>query len=104
MDIWSNLTKLQNDYLGLPNEYNSFQFKVYTNIKEKKPAIQEKLLTKRCKVAACLEDKIAIILKVAINRLLKPIIDAFQQNSSRGSIVIINAIDIGCDAIIYHNF
>lgn len=102
MDIRSNLAKLQNDHPGLANEYNSLRFKAYTDIEERGPVIREKLLQERREAATCLENCLhRIRLESGYERfLLEPTMDELQQSASEGPIVIVNATDIGCDAII----
>ena len=102
MDSRSNLTKLQNDYPSLANEYDAFRFKAYTDIEEKEPAIRAQLLRERREAATRLEDCLRQIrLKSGYDRfLLEPTLDELQQSASEGPIVIVNATDIECDAMI----
>ena len=102
MDGRSDLTKLQHDYPRLANEYGTLSFKAYTDIEEKEPLIREQLLRKRREAATRLEDCLhRIRLESGYEQfLLEPTVDELQQSASEGPIVIVNATDIGCDAII----
>ena len=56
MDSRSDLTKLQNDYPSLANEYEALRFKAYTDIEEKELVIRAQLLRERREAAIRLED------------------------------------------------
>ena len=98
----NDLTKLQNDHPRLANEYDALPFKAYTDIEEKEPVIRAQLLRERreavTRLEACLHR---ICLESGYERLLlEPTVDELQQLASEGPIVIVNATDIECDAII----
>ncbi len=102
IDSRNDLTKLQNDYPHLANEYDDLRFKAYEDVEEIEPVTRAQLLRKRREAAACLEACLdRIRLESGYDRfLLEPTVDDLQQNASEGPIVLFNATDFGCDAII----
>ena len=102
IDSRNDLTKLQNDYPHLANEYDALRFKAYEDVEEIEPVTRAQLLRKRREAAACLEACLdRIRLESGYDRfLLEPTVDDLQQNASEGPIVLVNATDFGCDAII----
>ena len=102
MDGRSDLTKLQKDHPHLANEYDALRFRAYTDIEEKEPVIRAQLLKERREAATRLEACLhRVRLESGYERfLLGPTVDELQRSASEGPIVIVNATDIGCDAII----
>ena len=102
MDSRSDLSRLKNDYPYLANEYSALRFKAYADIEEKEPVIRAQLIRERREAATRLEACLhRIRLESGYERfLLEPTVDELQQLASEGPIVIVNATDIGCDAII----
>ena len=102
MDSRSHLTELENDHPCLADEYDALRFKAYTDIQEEEPVHRAQLLRERREAATRLETCLnRIRLESGYERfLLEPTVDELQQSASEGPIVIVNATDIGCDAII----
>lgn len=86
----------------MANNYDAFRFKSYTDIEVKEPVIREQLLKERRNAASRLEHCLHQIRQESGYErfLLEPTLDELQQSAKEGPIVIVNATDLGCDAII----
>ena len=102
VDGRTDLSKLQHNHPHLANAYEAVRYKAYTDVEEKDPLIRAQLVRERRDAATRLQD---CLNRIRLERgyegfLLEPIVDELQQTASEGPIVIVNATDIGCDAII----
>ena len=102
MDGRSDLTELQKDYSSLANEYDALRFKAYAPIESKELSVREQLGKERKEATRDLEDCLnRIRQKHGFQRfLLEPALDELKQCANQGPIVMVNATDFGCDAII----
>ena len=102
MDSRSDLTQLQKDFPDLANKYDALRSKAYAHIEEEQPVRRELLLKERREAATRLEDCLHQIRQEQGYKrfLLEPTIHELKQCANEGPIVIVNATDIQCDAII----
>lgn len=102
IDSGNDLTKLQKDNPHLADEYEVLRFKAYVDVEEIEPVTPAQLLRKYREAAACLKACLnRIRLESGYDRfLLESTVDDLPQNASERPIVIVNATDFGCDAII----
>lgn len=95
IDSRNDLTKLQKDYPSLADEYDALRVQAYMSTDKIEPVPREQLLKD---LEKCLHH---IRLKSGYERfLLEPTVDDLKQSASEGPIIIVNATDFGCDAII----
>lgn len=102
IDGRSDLAKLQNDYPSLADKYKQLRFKAFTEIEAKEPAIREQLIKERWDASSRLEDCLHQIRQNSGYErfLLSATVNELKEGANEGPIVIVNATDIGCDAII----
>ena len=102
IDGRNNLADLQEDYPHLANEYDALRFKAYTDIEAKEPVIREQLVKERRDASSRLEDCLNRIRQQSGYErfLLEATVNEIKEGAKEGPIVIVNATDIRCDAII----
>lgn len=102
MDGRNDLTRLQNDHPHLANIYGALRSKAYTDVEAMEPVLREQLLRERREAATQLEDCLhQIRQRHGYERFLfEPTLDELKKCATEGPIVIVNATDIRCDAII----
>lgn len=96
------ISGLAADACSLSLVYDALRFKSYTDIEVKVPVIRQQLLKERRDAASRLEHCLHQIRQESGYErfLLEPTLDELQQSAKEGPIVILNATDLGCDAII----
>ena len=85
----------------MANEYDSLRLKASTDIEAKEPVIREQLHRERREASSRLNDCLHRIRQEnGYERfLMEPTLDELKKSANEGPIVILNATDIRCDAI-----
>ena len=102
IDGRNDLADLQNDYPHLANEYDALRYKAYTDIEAEEPVIREQMVKERRDASSRLEDCLRRIRQESGYErfLLEATVEELKAGAKEGPIVIVNATDIRCDAII----
>jgi hypothetical protein len=102
IDGQSDLSELEKTHLNLAKEYEQFRFKAFRQVTSDKPAIREQQSRERQEASRQLEDcEHRIRKKPGFEHFLQPQpTEELIACASEGPIVIVNATDIGSDAIL----